>query len=111
VNRYGSLKGLLNLREDAAKLSHGGILPQRQDSLLEQLEDLHQVAQELGMYDAADWMRKRWDVAAPHTTSITTVRGPFGFIPRCSCGWHGILHDVRGEAEATATEHKTRPNT
>lgn len=32
------------------------IQPQRQDSTLEQLTDLHTVATRLGMYDAADWL-------------------------------------------------------
>lgn len=35
--------------------------PQRQDSLSEQLDDLHRVAARLGMYDAADWL---WKVRA-----------------------------------------------
>jgi hypothetical protein len=33
--------------------------PQRQDSLADQLADLHRVAARLGMYDAADWLWKR----------------------------------------------------
>jgi hypothetical protein len=33
--------------------------PQRQDSLLDQLRDLHVVAAYLGCYDAADWLWKR----------------------------------------------------
>lgn len=32
--------------------------PQRQDSLRQQLIDLHVVASRLGMYDAADWLWK-----------------------------------------------------
>jgi len=32
--------------------------PQRQDSLADQLTDLHRVAARLGMYDAADWLWK-----------------------------------------------------
>lgn len=32
--------------------------PQRQDSLLDQLEELHIAATRLGMYDAADWLWK-----------------------------------------------------
>ena len=32
-------------------------LPQRQDALVYQLQDLVQVANRLGMYDAADWLR------------------------------------------------------
>lgn len=37
-------------------------LPQRQDSLADQLHDLHIVATRLGMYDAADWLARmtRW---------------------------------------------------
>lgn len=31
-------------------------LPQRQDSLIDQLEDLVATATRLGMYDAADWV-------------------------------------------------------
>lgn len=34
--------------------------PQRQDSLAEQLKDLHILAARYGMYDAADWL---WKVA------------------------------------------------
>jgi len=34
-------------------------LPQRQDSLVDQLEDLIAVANRLGMYDAADWVKTR----------------------------------------------------
>lgn len=32
--------------------------PPRQDSLKDQLADLHTVASRLGMYDAADWLWK-----------------------------------------------------
>ena len=32
-------------------------LPQRQDSLTEQLEDLYIIANKFGMYDAADFIR------------------------------------------------------
>lgn len=32
---------------------------QRQDSLLDQLSDLLKVANHLGMYDAADWLRRQ----------------------------------------------------
>lgn len=35
-------------------------MPQRQDSLINQLEDLRRVAIRLGMYDAADWMARRY---------------------------------------------------
>lgn len=41
-------------------------LPQRQDSTIEQLRDLLPIANRLGMYDAADYMRQavdRTDVA------------------------------------------------
>jgi hypothetical protein len=34
--------------------------PQRQDSLNDQLRDLHRLAARLGMYDAADWLWKKW---------------------------------------------------
>ena len=36
-------------------------LPQRQDSLNDQLEDLIAVANRLGMYDASDFLRARFD--------------------------------------------------
>jgi hypothetical protein len=36
------------------------IKEQRQDSLVNQLEDLRRVAIRLGMYDAADWMARRY---------------------------------------------------
>jgi hypothetical protein len=43
--------------------------PQRQDSLVDQLTDLHRVAARLGMYDAADWLWKHvpWDHDRPET--------------------------------------------
>lgn len=34
------------------------LLPQRQDSLSDQLDDLERVATRLGMYDAADFIHK-----------------------------------------------------
>jgi hypothetical protein len=37
---------------------HVGQQPQRQDSLEDQLRDLHRVAMQLGCYDAADWLWK-----------------------------------------------------
>jgi hypothetical protein len=33
--------------------------PQRQDSLEDQLKDLHAIAARIGCYDAADWLWKR----------------------------------------------------
>lgn len=39
---------------------------QRQDSLLEQLADLAQVAEQMGCYDAADWLRRE---TLPHERS------------------------------------------
>ena len=36
-------------------------LPQRQDALNDQLKDLVLVANRLGMYDAADWVRLQTD--------------------------------------------------
>lgn len=33
--------------------------PQRQDSLADQLRDLHHLAARVGMYDAADWLWKK----------------------------------------------------
>jgi hypothetical protein len=41
--------------------------PQRQDSLTDQLIDLHRVAARLGMYDAADWL---W----PHIAAVVQER-------------------------------------
>jgi hypothetical protein len=38
--------------------------PQRQDSLNDQLIDLHRVAVKLGCYDAADWIA-RWRFSVP----------------------------------------------
>jgi hypothetical protein len=39
--------------------------PQRQDSMLDQLKDLHRVAITLGMYDAADGLRACWNIDKP----------------------------------------------
>ena len=39
--------------------------PQRQDSLLDQLRDLYDVANRLGMYDAADLIRRLMEEANP----------------------------------------------
>lgn len=36
--------------------------PQRQDSLTDQLQDLYAVACRLGMYDAADYLRRGLDM-------------------------------------------------
>lgn len=36
---------------------HIGEIAQRRDSLSEQLRDLHRYAVQLGMYDAADWLK------------------------------------------------------
>lgn len=38
------------------------IQTQRQDALMDQLRDLVFVANRLGMYDAADWMSRAWQV-------------------------------------------------
>lgn len=43
-----------NLKAELAKLAQQ---PQRQDSALEQLKDLHAFANRLGLYDAADLIR------------------------------------------------------
>ena len=40
-------------------------LAQRQDSLTDQLNDLHRVANRLGMYDAADWLRQQATLGPP----------------------------------------------
>lgn len=45
-------------------------LPQRQDSLLSQVIDLHAVANRLGMYDAADWIDARLRDAASGRRSL-----------------------------------------
>lgn len=44
------------------------VLPQRQDSVSDQLHDLQAVAAALGMYDAADWLRERRPRSAPPQT-------------------------------------------
>lgn len=38
---------------------HIGEIVQRQDDLKTQLNDLHRYAVQLGMYDAADWLKER----------------------------------------------------
>ncbi len=46
-------------REAPAAFQEIPQLPQRQDSTSDQLEDLVKVAERLGMYDAADYIRNR----------------------------------------------------
>ena len=48
--------------------------PQRQDSVTDQLTDLHRIAARLGMYDAADWLWKRM----PEADAITRARDTAG---------------------------------
>lgn len=43
--------------------------PQRQDSLNDQLSDLVQVANHLGMYDAADFITRQLSTPTPERTS------------------------------------------
>lgn len=49
-----------------------GQQPQRQDSLDDQLHDLHRVAARLGMYDAADWLWKHYVTPSSVTTAAST---------------------------------------
>ena len=44
------------LREDAQRVSNGVAANQSQESLDEQLRDLHTLANRFGLYDAADWI-------------------------------------------------------
>jgi hypothetical protein len=61
------------VRLDMTAAVHGIGPPQRQDSLTDQLIDLHIVATKLGMYDAADWM---WKNAKLQENTMTTSRDP-----------------------------------
>lgn len=52
--------------------------PQRQDSLHEQMRDVVRAAEQLGCYDAADWIKDRWNgFNAPyeHNPRRSIVRG------------------------------------
>lgn len=40
--------------------------PQRQDSLADQLHDLHILAVRVGCYDAADWLRNQMESHTAH---------------------------------------------
>lgn len=48
---------------------------QRQDSLTDQMNDLVKLAIEHGMYDAVDWIRKRWELLGP-STAIASLQTP-----------------------------------
>lgn len=43
---------------------HIGEIAQRQDSVTEQMNDLLKIAVQLGMYDAVDWVKARWNERA-----------------------------------------------
>lgn len=45
--------------------------PQRQDSLHDQMRDVVREAERLGCYDAADWIKARWNgVGAPYEQAV-----------------------------------------
>jgi len=44
--------------ESAARLAREMATSQRQDSLAEQMRDLHRLASAIGCFDAADWLWK-----------------------------------------------------
>lgn len=44
------------LRLDATRVSNGVAADQSQESLDDQLKDLHVLANRFGLYDAADWL-------------------------------------------------------
>jgi hypothetical protein len=46
------------LRDDAERVSNGAAANQSQESLDDQLKDLHVLARRFGLYDAADWLHK-----------------------------------------------------
>ena len=50
-------------------------LPQRQDSTYEQLKDLYVVANKLGMYDAADFIKARLDQIESNLRWLDGVMG------------------------------------
>jgi hypothetical protein len=56
---------------DTSVLPH---IPQRQDSLIDQLYDLRSVANRLGMYDAADYLRALMDT---QTTKCPLLHAPY----------------------------------
>jgi hypothetical protein len=45
------------LRVDAERVSHGVAANQSQESLDEQLKDMHVLATRFGLYDGADWLK------------------------------------------------------
>lgn len=47
------------LRRDAAVVQRDGFVPQRQDSLTDQLADLCVLARRFGLYDADDWVQRK----------------------------------------------------
>lgn len=55
-------KGGYRLRLDAERVSNGVAANQSQESLDEQLKDLHVLATRFGLYDAADWVRNYLDL-------------------------------------------------
>lgn len=49
------------LRAEARKVGASAPIAQRQDSLSDQLSDLHRLAVLFGLYDAADWVTRHMD--------------------------------------------------
>lgn len=47
----------LRLRADASRVSEGVAANQSQESLNDQLKDMHVLATRFGLYDAADWLK------------------------------------------------------
>jgi hypothetical protein len=55
--RYESGSGSAQLRDDAVRVSQGVAANQSQESLDDQLKDMHVLATRFGLYDAADWLK------------------------------------------------------
>jgi hypothetical protein len=89
--RYESGSGSSDLMLDAERVSHGIAANQSQESLDDQLKDLHVLATRFGLYDAADWLRELVDHRErfqadygklPQRREIDELLDPFGIGPR-----------------------------
>jgi hypothetical protein len=56
--RYRMAQGSVRLRADADRVSRGIAANQSQESLDDQLKDMHVLATRFGLYDAGDWLKE-----------------------------------------------------